>query len=100
MLIESFASLAADTVLWLESRQGNPLLWDKLLGSVVALAVAAGTTGFLVLVSRLSWAVRQFVDSCRQRDQLQHEIAEILREYLRSQQVMESQMWPAATLPC
>ncbi len=73
-----------------------------LLEVMAALTLLTSAGGFLFLVWRLSWGVRQFIASCTQREQTERRIYEIFREYMDNQRLFNEQVWSASSAlsPC
>ncbi len=73
-----------------------------LLEVMAALTLLMTASGFLFLVWRLSWGVRQFIASCAQREQTERRIYEIFREYMDNQRLFNEQVWSASSAlsPC
>ncbi|HEV2177368.1 MAG TPA: hypothetical protein VGW33_09225 [Terriglobia bacterium] len=96
MLTNLYVALAVGAAVWTEKGGGeSPLATLVALAKVVAILAAAA--GFLFLVARVSWAARQFVATCQERQQAQRKMVEMLREYLGQQPADLEQMWSAST---
>jgi hypothetical protein len=100
-------SWIGDGALALAGTGGFPLLGDRsstraFLETMAGLALLASASGFLFLVWRLSWGVRQFIASCTQRQQTEQRIYEIFREYMDNQRLFNEQVWSASSAlsPC
>jgi hypothetical protein len=96
-----------DGALALAGTGGIPLLRDRfstraLLEAMAGLALLASAGGFLFLVWRVSWGVRQFIASCTQREQTERRIYEVFREYMDNQRLFNEQLWSASSAlsPC
>ena len=72
------------------------------LEAVAGVALLASASGFLFLVWRVSWGLRLFIASCRQREQTELKIYEIFREYMDNQRLLNEQVWTASSAlsPC
>ncbi len=72
------------------------------LEAMAGLALLASASGFLFLVWRVSWGVRQLIASCAQREQTEQRIYEIFREYMDNQRLFNEQVWTASSAlsPC
>jgi hypothetical protein len=72
------------------------------LEAMGGLALLASASGFLYLVWRVSWGVKQFIASCTQREQTEQKIYEIFREYMDNQRLFNEQVWTASSAlsPC
>lgn len=100
-------SWIGDGALALADTGGIPLLADRFstrafLEAMAGLALLASASGFLFLVWRVSWGVRQFVTSCTQRQHTEQRIYEIFREYMDNQRLFNEQVWSASSAlsPC
>jgi len=74
--------------------------WEGLLAPVVVLAVVVMAIGFLFLVSRLSWAAREFVATCRERQKAHRKLVEMLHQHLEqmeNQDLGVDQLWSASS---
>ncbi len=74
--------------------------WEGILAPVVVLAVVAMAIGFLFLVSRLSWAAREFVTTCRERQRAHRKLVEMLHQHLEqmeNQDLGVDQLWSASS---
>ena len=74
--------------------------WEGVLAPVVVLAVVAVAIGFLFLVSRLSWAAREFVATCRERQRAHRKLVEMLHQHLEqmeNQDLGVDQLWSASS---
>ena len=99
MLTNLYVALAVGAAEWTKAGGGESPL-ATLVAAVKLLAIAATTIGFLFLVARVSWAARQFVVTCRERERSQRKMVEMLREYLGQQPTDAAeigQMWSAST---
>lgn len=70
--------------------------WDATLAPVVVLVLVAVAVGFLLLVSRLCWAAREFVATCRERQKTHRRLVEILQEQMETREPGLDQIWPAS----
>jgi uncharacterized protein (DUF2062 family) len=70
--------------------------WQALLAPMVVLALVVATLGFLLLVSRVSWAAREFVLTCRERQRTHRHLLEMLQEQLETRQPALDQLWSAS----
>jgi hypothetical protein len=72
------------------------------LEAMAGVALLTSASGFLFLVWRVSWGVRQFIASCTQREQTEQRIYEIFREYMDNQRLFNEQVWSASSAlsPC
>jgi hypothetical protein len=73
--------------------------WDGILAPVAVFAVVVITLGFLFLVGRLSWAAREYVLACRERQRAQRKLMEMLREQaerLENEALGVDQLWSAS----
>ena len=67
---------------------------------MVVLAVVVTAIGFLFLVSRLSWAAREFVVTCRERQKAHRKMVEMLHQHLEqmeNQDLGVEQLWSASS---
>jgi hypothetical protein len=74
--------------------------WEGMLAPVVVLAVVVTAIGFLFLVSRLSWAAREFVVTCRERQRAHRKLVEMLHQHLEQMENQElgvDQLWSASS---
>jgi hypothetical protein len=74
--------------------------WEGILAPVVVLAIVATAIGFLFLVSRLSWAAREFVTTCRERQKAHRKLVEMLHQHLEqmeNQDLGVDQLWSASS---
>jgi len=74
--------------------------WEGMLAPVVVLAVVVTAIGFLFLVSRLSWAAREFVVTCRERQKAHRKMVEMLHQHLEqmeNQDLGVEQLWSASS---
>jgi len=60
-------------------------VWEGVLAPIVVLAVVVMAVGFLMLVSRLSWAAHEFVLTCRERQRAHARLLEIVQEQMQDQ---------------
>jgi len=76
-------------------------VWKGVLAPIIVLAVVVIAVGFLMLVSRLSWAAREFVVTCRERQRAHDRLLEIVQEHLQEHvergEPSLNQIWSAAT---
>jgi hypothetical protein len=72
------------------------MVLDGMLAPIVVLALVVVAVGFLVLVSRLSWAAREFVVTCRERQRAHRRLVEMLQEHLESSDPGMEQLWSAS----
>jgi hypothetical protein len=72
------------------------MVLDGMLAPIVVLALVVVAVGFLVLVSRLSWAAREFVVTCRERQRAHRRLVEMLQEHLESSDPGLEQLWSAS----
>ena len=73
--------------------------WDGILAPVAVLAVVVITLGFLFLVGRLSWAAREYVLACRERQRAHRKLIEMLHqqaERLENEALGVDQLWSAS----
>lgn len=70
--------------------------WEGVLAPIAVLGVVALAVGFLLLVSRLSWAAREFVATCRERQRAHRRLLELLQEHLEAREPALEQIWSAA----
>ena len=96
MMTNLYVSLSLALAAWWKAA-GNDL--PAMVGPAAVLVTGIAAGGFLYLVARLSWAARQFVATCRERQQTERKMIEMLREYL-SQPASDpsevAQMWAAS----
>lgn len=71
--------------------------WEGILAPIVVLAVVVMAVGFLFLVGRVSWAAREFVATCRERQRTHRKLVEILHDHLENQQLGVDQLWSASS---
>jgi len=74
--------------------------WEGILAPVVVLAIVTTAIGFLFLVSRLSWAAREFVTTCRERQRAHRKLVEMLHRHLEqmeNQDLGVDQLWSASS---
>jgi len=74
--------------------------WEGVLAPVVVLAIVAVAIGFLFLVSRLNWAAREFVATCRERQRAHKKLVEMLHqqlEQMENQDLGVDQLWSASS---
>jgi hypothetical protein len=71
-------------------------LAETVLAPIVVLALVVMAIGFLLLVSRLSWAAREFVMTCRERQRAHRQMLEILQEHLESKEPSLDHLWTAS----
>jgi hypothetical protein len=73
-------------------------MWEGILAPIVVLAVVVIAVGFLLLASRLSWAAREFVVTCRERQRANDRLLEIVQEHLeRGEPSLDlDQIWSAS----
>jgi len=73
--------------------------WEAILMPVLVLALVVVTLGFLFLVNRLSWAAREYVLTCRERQRAHRKLVEILHEQagrLENEALGVDQLWSAS----
>lgn len=73
--------------------------WDTILAPVLVLAIVVATLGFLFLVGRLSWAAREYVLTCRERQRAHRKMLEMLNEQaarLENEALGVDQLWSAS----
>lgn len=73
--------------------------WDAILAPVLVLAIVVSTLGFLFLVTRLSWAAREYVLTCRERQRAHRKLMEALHqqvERLENEALGVDQLWSAS----
>jgi len=58
-------------------------VWEGVLAPMIVLAVVVVAVGFLMLMSRLSWAVRELVLVCRERQRAHDRLLEMMQEHLQ-----------------
>ena len=81
---------------------GPPLpasCWDAILAPVLVFAIVVSTLGFLFLVGRVSWAVREYVVTCRERQRAHRKLMEMLHrqvERLENEALGVDQLWSAS----
>ena len=84
------------------STLGPPLpasCWDGILMPVLVFAIVVITLGFLFLVGRVSWAVREYVLTCRERQRAHRKLMEMLHqqvERLENEALGVDQLWSAS----
>ena len=75
-------------------------VWEGILAPIVVLAVVVIAVGFLMLVSRLSWAAREFVVTCRERQRAHDRLLELVQEHLEERiergEPSLNQIWSAS----
>jgi uncharacterized membrane protein len=71
--------------------------WEGILLPVTVLAVVVVAVGFLLLVARLSWAAREFVNTCRERQRVHRKLVETLSQLVEHQDLNVDQLWSAST---
>jgi hypothetical protein len=71
--------------------------WEGVLAPILVLALVAMAIGFLLLVSRLSWAAREFVVTCRERQRAHRRLVEMLQEHLETNELGLERLWSAST---
>jgi xanthine/uracil permease len=74
--------------------------WEEMLAPVAVLGVVVTAIGFLFLVSRLSWAAREFVATCRERQKAHRKLVEMLHQHLEqmeNQDLGVEQLWSASS---
>jgi hypothetical protein len=71
-------------------------IWEAVLAPIVVLAIVVVAVGFLLLVSRLSWAAREFVITCRERQRAHGRLLEIVQEHLERGEPTLDQIWSAS----
>ncbi len=71
-------------------------LWEAVLAPIIVLVLVVMAIGFLLLVSRLSWAAREFVATCRERQKAHRRLIEMLQEQLESRETGLEQIWSAS----
>ncbi|HEV2425873.1 MAG TPA: hypothetical protein VGZ29_13675 [Terriglobia bacterium] len=69
---------------------------DAMLAPIVVLVLVAVAVGFLMLVSRVCWAAREFVATCRERQKTHRRLVEILQEQLETRDPCLDQIWSAS----
>jgi hypothetical protein len=85
---------------FLASSTGPPLpasFWEGILAPIAVLAVVVVAIGFLFLVGRLSWAAREFVITCRERQRAHRKLLEMLHDHLENEQLGVDQLWSASS---
>ena len=85
---------------FLASSAGPPLpasFWEGILAPIAVLAVVVVSIGFLFLVGRLSWAAREFVITCRERQRAHRKLVEMLHDHLENEQLGVDQLWSASS---
>jgi hypothetical protein len=73
--------------------------WEGILMPVLVFAVVVMTVGFLFLVGRLSWAAREYVITCRERQRAHRKLVEMLSEQadrLENEALGVDQLWSAS----
>jgi hypothetical protein len=73
--------------------------WEGILMPVVVLAVVVITLGFLFLVGRLSWAAREYVLTCRERQRAHRKLVEMMDQQadrLENEALGVDQLWSAS----
>lgn len=70
--------------------------WEGILAPVTVLAVVVFAIGFLFLVGRLSWAAREFVLTCRERQRAHRKLVETLSDFVENQNLGVDQLWSAS----
>ncbi|HUI42080.1 MAG TPA: hypothetical protein VL523_08935 [Terriglobia bacterium] len=70
--------------------------WEGILAPVTVLAVVVMALGFLFLVGRLSWAAREFVQTCRERQRAHRKLVETLSDFVENQNLGVDQLWSAS----
>jgi hypothetical protein len=71
--------------------------WEGVLAPILVLAVVVMAVGFLFLVGRISWAAREFVATCRERQRTHRRLVEMLHDHLENQQLGVEQLWSASS---
>ncbi len=67
--------------------------WGALLAPIIVLALVAMAIGFLLLVSRLNWAAREFVATCRERQRAHRRLLEMLQEHMENRETGLDPIW-------
>ena len=73
--------------------------WEGILTPVLVFAIVVITLGFLFLVGRLSWAAREYVLTCRERQRAHRKLVEMLHqqvERLENEALGVDQLWSAS----
>ena len=70
--------------------------WEGILVPVMVLAVVVMAVGFLLLVARVSWAAREFVATCRERQRAHRKLVETLSDFMENQNLGVDQIWSAS----
>jgi hypothetical protein len=71
--------------------------WEALLAPIVVLALVAATLGFLLLVSRVSWAARELVLACREGRRAHRELIGLLQDEIESRDPgLDERLWSAS----
>jgi hypothetical protein len=89
--------LAIGTEWLVIAAQGEPqVLAAALLRIVAAISAAASAVGFLFLVRRLCWGVREWIASVRRRERTESSMVELMREQSDVDPFARQQLWSAA----